>query len=157
MSEGKALQVASPKELYNRPVSVEVADFIGQMNFVDATVVDVGDGRALLDTAGLGRIRAPVSGDFVSSGARVVVAIRPEMLSLSIEHRPEGANAVQGIVEAAAYLGDRSHYHINVDGADKPLAVATQEAETSLAHSLDSGTTVWLTWSDEAVLVLPRP
>ena len=33
MARGQALQIASPKELYNRPVSIEVADFIGQMNF----------------------------------------------------------------------------------------------------------------------------
>ncbi len=46
MSQGKVLQVASPKELYNRPVSVEVADFIGQMNFIDASVIDLKDGQA---------------------------------------------------------------------------------------------------------------
>ena len=35
MSAGKVLQIASPKSLYEKPVNVEVADFIGQMNFFD--------------------------------------------------------------------------------------------------------------------------
>ncbi len=157
MSEGKALQVASPKELYNCPVSVEVADFIGQMNFVDATVVGVEDGRVVLDAASLGRIQVPISGDFASKGTQVVVAIRPEMLSLSTERGPEGGNAMQGIVKTAAYLGDRSHFYVHVDGTEKPFAVAAQEAETSLTQSLDSGTVVWLTWPDKAPIVLPRP
>jgi spermidine/putrescine ABC transporter ATP-binding subunit len=157
MSEGKALQVASPKELYNRPVNVEVADFIGQMNFMDATVIDVKNGRAVLDTASLGRIQVPVSGDFASKGVQVVVAIRPEKLSLSRERGPEGGNAVQGIVKTTAYLGDRSHFYVHVDGTDKPFAVAAQEAQTSLTQSPDTGTAVWLTWPDEAPIVLPRP
>ena len=156
MSQGKVLQVASPKELYNRPVSVEVADFIGQMNFMDATVVDVKNGRAALDVASLGRIQVPVSGNFASKGASVVVAIRPEMLSLSRERRPEGGNAVQGIVKTAAYLGDRSHFYVTVDGSDKPFAVAAQEAEISPTQSLDSGTAVWVRWPDGALMVLPR-
>ena len=156
MSEGKALQVASPKELYNRPVSVEVADFIGQMNFVDASVVEVDNGRAVLDTASLGRIQTPISGDFVSKGAEVVVAIRPETLTLSKERGPEAGNAVQGIVKTAAYLGDRSHYYVSVNGAEKAFAVAEQEAETT-SQSLGPDSSVWLKWSDEALIVLPRP
>jgi spermidine/putrescine ABC transporter ATP-binding subunit len=157
MSEGKALQVATPKELYNRPVNVAVADFIGQMNFVDASVVGMEEGRVVLDTAGLGRVRASANGDFVTDGAEVVVAIRPEKLSISRGSAPEGGNAVQGIVKAAAYLGDRSNFHISVDGSDKPFAVATQDAETPLTQSLDSGTAVWLSWRDDALIVLPRP
>jgi spermidine/putrescine ABC transporter ATP-binding subunit len=156
MSEGRALQVASPKELYNRPASVEVADFIGQMNFTDATVMDVENGRAVLDTASLGRIQVPVSGDFACQGAEVVIAIRPEKLSLSKERGPDGKNAVQGIVKTAAYLGDRSHFHVTVDGTDTPFAVAAQETEASLTQSLDTGMAVWLTWPDEALIVLPR-
>ncbi len=156
MSAGKALQVASPKELYNRPVSVEVAEFIGQMNFMDASVVDVEDGRVVLDTASLGRIQATVGGDFASKGAKVVVAIRPEMLTLSKQRDPNGGNAAQGILKTTAYLGDRSHFYVSVDGADKPFAVAAHEAETSLTQSLATDTAVWLKWPDEALIVLPR-
>ena len=111
----------------------------------------------MLDAASLGRIQAPVSGDFVSKGAKVVVAIRPEMLSLSKERGPEEGHAVQGIVKTAAYLGDRSHFYVSVDGTDKPFAVAAQEAETALTQSLRPDTAVWLKWSDEALIVLPRP
>lgn len=157
MSEGRVLQVASPKELYSRPVSVEVADFIGQMNFVNASVVAVEDGRVVLDTASLGRVQVPVSGKFASRDTEVVVAIRPEMLSLSAEPRPEGEKAIQGVVKAAAYLGDRSHFYVSVAGSEKPLAVAAQATEAPLSHSLDAGTPVWVSWPDDALIVLPRP
>ncbi len=156
MSAGKALQIGAPKALYNRPVSVEVADFIGQMNFLDARVTDVADGRTALDTAGLGKVRAPASAGFVHEGAKVVVAIRPEKLTISEERPANGRSAVQGVMQAVAYLGDRSHYYVSVEGSDKPLAVAAQEVDASLGQSLERDAAVWLSWADDALILLPR-
>jgi len=156
MSEGKALQIGAPKALYNNPVSVEVADFIGQMNFLDARVTDVADGQAVLDAAGLGKVRAPANAGFVQKGATVVVAVRPEKLTISGQQPANGRSAVQGAMQAVAYLGDRSHYYVSVEGRDKPLAVAAQEVDASRSHSLDREAVVWLSWADDALIVLPR-
>ena len=156
MSEGKALQIGAPKALYNRPVSVEVADFIGQMNFVDARVIDVEDGQAALDTAGLGKVKAPAGTGFVHKGATVVVAVRPEKLTISEEQPANGRSAVQGVMQAVAYLGDRSHYYVSVEGGEKPLAVAAQEAGASLGQPLERDAAVWLSWADDALILLPR-
>ncbi len=153
MSQGKLLQIASPEEIYQRPVSVEVADFIGQMNFIDASVTDVKDGEAVLDTA-LGQIKAPASAAFIQKGANIVVAIRPEKLTLSKERRTNGQNAVQGVIKSAAYLGDRRHFYVSVQGCDKPLAVAAQEVQTSAGQSLNRDSAVWLSWADDAVILL---
>jgi spermidine/putrescine ABC transporter ATP-binding subunit len=156
MARGKALQVASPKELYNRPVSVEVADFIGQMNFVEAQVIDVRNGEAVLDTGGLGKITAPANSDFVHKDAAIIVAIRPEKLLLSAERWPESQAAVQGTLKTSAYLGDRNHFYVSVDGCEKPLAVAATEAEVSGEQPLDHESTVWLSWADNALILLPH-
>ena len=156
MSHGKALQIGAPKALYNRPVSVEVADFIGQMNFLDARVTDVADGQAVLDTAGLGKVRAPASAGFVRQGATVVVAIRPERLSISEARPANGRSAVQGVMKTVAYLGNRSHYYVSVEGAGKPLAVATQEVDAELGRHLERDAAVWLSWADDALILLPR-
>ena len=156
MARGKALQVASPKDLYNHPVSVEVADFIGQMNFVEATVTDVRNGEAVLDAAGLGNITARSSADFVQKGANIIVAIRPEKLLLSVEQNSDGRGAVQGTMKASAYLGDRSHFYVSVDGCEKPFAVAASEVGTNGGQSLDQQDAVWLSWADEALVLLPR-
>ncbi len=153
MSQGKLLQIASPEEIYQRPVSVEVADFIGQMNFIDASVTDVKDGEAVLETA-LGQIKAPASAAFIQKGANIVVAIRPEKLTLSKDRRTDGQNAVQGVIKSAAYLGDRRHFYVSVQGCDKPLAVAAQEVQTSAGQSLNRDSAVWLSWADDAVILL---
>jgi spermidine/putrescine ABC transporter ATP-binding subunit len=160
MSEGKALQIGAPKELYNRPASIEVADFIGQMNFLDTQVIDVEGGQAVLDTAGLGKVNASTNtasnSGFAHKGATVVVAVRPEKLTITREQPANGRNAIQGVMQAVAYLGGRSHYYVSVEGHDKPLAVAAQEVDTSLSHYLERDAAVWLSWADEALILLPR-
>jgi len=154
MAGGKVLQIAAPKEVYNNPVSVEVAEFIGQMNFINASVTELVGGQAVLDTAGFGRIKAPASATFVQKGANLVVAIRPEKLILSKDRIAEGGNSVEGVLKAAAYLGDRSHFYVAVEGLDKPVAVAAQEVQTAAGHSLDRGSVVWLSWADDSVILL---
>lgn len=154
MSQGKVLQMASPEEIYQRPVSVEVANFIGQMNFIDASVIDLKNGEAVLDAAGLGQIRAAAGAAFIQKGANIVVAIRPEKLSLSKERRTDGQNAVQGVLKTAAYLGDRRHFYVSVQGCDKPLAVAAQEVQMSAGRSLEQNSAVWLSWADDSVVLL---
>jgi len=156
MSEGKALQIGAPKQLYNRPVSIEVADFIGQMNFLDAQVTDVADGQASLDAAALGRVTAATNIGFAERGAKVVVAVRPEKLAISREQPVNGRSAVQGVMKTVAYLGDRSHYHVSVKGSDKPLAVAAQEVDASLSEYLQLDADVWLSWADDALILLPQ-
>ena len=83
MSRGEVLQNESPKELYSKPVSVEVADFIGKMNFLNARVDKIDGDRISLNAQGLGSIQAVAKGDFIEQGKDVVVAIRPEKLVLS--------------------------------------------------------------------------
>jgi spermidine/putrescine transport system ATP-binding protein/putrescine transport system ATP-binding protein len=59
-------------------------------------------------------------------------------------------------MQAVAYLGDRSHYYVSVEGSDKPLAVAAQETSASLGGHLERDAAVWLSWADDALIVLPR-
>ena len=155
MARGQTLQIASPKGLYNRPVSVEVAVFIGQMNFVEAEVADVHNGEAVLDTAGLGRITVPANPELTHKGATIVVAIRPERLILSAQRNSNGLSTVQATLKTSAYLGDRSHFYVSVEGREKPLAVAAHEVETDDGQSLERESTVWLSWPEEALLLLP--
>ncbi|MDH3474605.1 MAG: TOBE domain-containing protein [Rhodospirillales bacterium] len=124
------------------------------MNFLNASVTDLAEGQAVLDTAGLGRITAPASAAFIQKGANIVVAIRPEKLSLSKDRPANGRSAVEGVIKTAAYLGDRSHFYVSVAGCDKPVAVAAQEVQVSVGQSLDQDSPVWLSWDDDAVVLL---
>ncbi len=155
MARGQVLQIASPKELYNRPVSIEVADFIGQMNFIDAAVRGIENGHAVIEAAGLGQIKVKAEGDFIREGAKVMAAIRPEKLLLSQEPPRDGQPWIEGKMHNAAYLGDRSHYYVRVEGRDAPIAVAAQEIDPSISQSLHRDAAVWLSWAEDALVLLP--
>ncbi len=156
MARGDVLQMAPPRQLYNRPVNVEVASFIGQMNFFDAQVVDVQGEKAVLNTRGLGQIKVPLNGDLLQKDNRLVVALRPEKLSLSLQREAQD-HVVRGELTTSAYLGDRSHFFVSLDGYDKPVEVAGQESGLSLDRALERGSEVWLSWVEESLVLLPAP
>ena len=114
-------------------------------------------GVTTVEAAGLGRILAPCERDFARTGANIKVAIRPEKLHLLGKAPADASHGVRGRVAAAAYLGDRSHFYVEIDGLDSPLAVAAQNVDESLAAHREAGSEVWLSWRDEAVVLLPIP
>ena len=65
-------------------------------------------------------------------------------------------NLLRGRLVARAYLGDRSHYYVAVDGLEKPLAVAAQNVTRSLDGGTDAGREVWIGWSKAAAMRLPH-
>jgi len=155
MARGEVLQMASPKQLYNYPINVEVADFIGQMNFFDAQVTDVQDDQALLDVEGLGQLKVSAQGELVQKGASLVVALRPEKLLLSEQGNAGDENTIRGELSTSAYLGSRSHYFVAVDGCEYPLEVAGHDSGFGTDVSLQRGSEVWLSWSRESLVLLP--
>ena len=156
MSQGKVLQIASPKEIYNRPNSVEVASFIGQMNFLDAVVMEQRENGLVLDTAGLGQVTVARAATSFEPGASAVVAIRPERLTVSSDKAATRGNSVEGTIRTTAYLGDRSHFYVSVEGCEKPFAVAAQDTGFADMDALGSDSKVWISWKDDALIVLAK-
>ena len=154
MARGEVLQVASPTGLYERPESRFVADFIGNMNFFEGRVQSSENGAATIDAGPLGKIEAATDGEATSAGADVLVAIRPEKLKLHFDAPGEGTNTVEGRMGPAAYLGDRSHFHVLLPGRDQPVAVAVQNMESSVEGFASPDQPVWLSFSRESVVLL---
>ena len=154
MSGGQVLQVDTPAGLYETPKTREVASFIGNMNFFKGTVRRNGSSTGAVDTEGLGNIPVPLENLTKPDGAPVQIALRPEKFLLT-EHKPDAAYAVQGTVANAAYLGERSHFYVNIEGKEDPVAVSAQNLDRMTgAGSAASGASMWLSWSPDAVVVL---
>ncbi len=156
MARGDVLQIAAPRQLYNDPVDVEVASFIGQMNFFDAEVIEVEGEKAVLDTQGLGQVKVSSQDELLCKDNRLVVALRPEKLSLSLQSTVQD-RVVRGKLATSAYLGDRSHFFVSLDGYEKPVEVAGQESGLNSGQALERGSEVWLSWDEESLVLLPQP
>ncbi len=154
MSQGRVLQVDTPTGLYERPQSRQVASFIGTMNFFDARVCEVSGGTVTVEADGLGRIDAgDQDGRLFSVGERVQAAIRPEKLEISPARPEADAGAVEGRLVNTAYLGERSHFFVALDGREQPVSVSAQNREHAALPSPDKAK-VWLSWSQASVVLL---
>ena len=122
MSAGKILQVGSPRDIYDRPAERFVADFIGESNFLPATIVSTAGNLATVRLASGAEIPASLPEGFAPKGG-VSIVIRPEHAQLS---RPEGA-PLAGTVENVVYLGTDTHFHLRLDSGE-PFIVRRQNA-----------------------------
>ena len=150
MDEGRLIQVATPDRIYESPVNVYVADFIGDVNIIEgrATRESGGEGEDSyrIDWAeGAAPLQA-VSSTRLDNGQACYLAIRPEKVTISAE-RPEGAvNAVQGKVLDIAYLGNISTYHVELPSG---TVIKAQTANTRRIsrRSFTWDDPVWLSWT----------
>ncbi len=153
MSGGRYLQIDTPNRLYESPQNREVADFIGSMNFFDARVRETHDDKVTIDAGPLGILTASAGSLTFSTGQNSLVAIRPEKIRIS-SAKPENGNTVQGIIDDTAYLGDRSHFYVRINGVENPVAVSAQNVDQSRLSSEGQQGEIWLNWSDEAIVLL---
>ena len=155
MAQGDVLEISTPGELYEAPRSRFVADFIGTMNFFDCTLNEFGNGMASAESAELGRVRAACETPPAAVGDGFVLGIRPEKFQLAFDDGGAAENAVKGRMGPSAYLGDRSHFYVYLEGRDEPVSVALPNLAKSLERIGGAGQEVWLKWPDDAAVLLP--
>ena len=153
MENGRVLQIADPKTLYEAPASRAVADFIGTMNFFEGRVTAVTGETATVEALALNRLDVTLRpGAGFRAGARVLVAIRPEKFTLSREPR---TGSVSARLIMATYLGDRSQFQIRIDGQADPVIVSAQNTGASDVRRFEAGEIVHLSWSADGPILLP--
>jgi putrescine transport system ATP-binding protein len=149
MDRGRLVQVAPPAEIYERPRSRWVADFVGDINLFQGRLAD---DRLSVEGTAAGNLRA-ASKPEADPGAVVWLAVRPEKVRITREAPvPEGVNCTSATVVDIGYLGGVSTYKLrirdgslvraavaNVGGAERPIGFDEQ---------------VWLSFSPEAATVL---
>ena len=149
MDHGRLVQVAPPAEIYERPNSRWVADFIGEVTMIEGRL---GQSGGVLDS-GLGQLRIAADSS-ARPGDTVWLALRPEKLRLSAARPTVGnLNAVAGTVFEIGYRGDMSIYKVRL--ADRLLmkvSLANTSARGQGSFGVDD--LVWLSWPPEAGVVL---
>jgi putative spermidine/putrescine transport system ATP-binding protein len=144
-NRGSIEQIGTAAELYERPATRFVAEFIGEMNFLPANIVDHTEGETCLDVAGAS-MTAARRHNFVA-GDRVVAAVRPERLTLS-----DSGPGLSGHVVDAIFLGNATRYIVRLqDGTD--CSVLQAVGAVAEAGSLEPGQNVTLAWDKRHVML----
>ena len=118
LSAGKVVQTGSPAQVYDRPGNRFVADFLGETNFIDATVAGFEDDTAELDSAA-GRLRSRAWPAGLKAGAAVVCSVRPEAIRILHDgdvHDRASLNCLSARRTDSVYLGDTAQHQFVAQG-----------------------------------------
>ena len=147
MAHGRVEQLGAPSEIYRRPATRFVADFIGEANLLPVQIVERGPSGAW---ARLGTLTLPVPAGAVPSGPATLV-VRPEAIEIRLAGLAASPDGVLiGQVRQTAYLGAAAEYTVDTDVG----AVAVTDAAMP-EGLLPAGSRVWLTLSPDRLAVLP--
>ena len=153
MDQGRIVQVGTPKEIYEFPISKFVAEFIGSVNLFE--------GRLIADEPDHVRIACPelerpvyvAHGISSAPQAKLWVAIRPEKIQLSLKRPAGDENWTRGIVKEIAYLGDLSVFLILLDSG-KTLRVTRPNMWRHDDENITWEQEVYLHWHDTSPVVV---
>jgi ABC-type Fe3+/spermidine/putrescine transport system ATPase subunit len=153
MRGGRVEQMGPPRELYERPASAFVRDFLGQTVALRGIVKEhVGERVVVaLDGALMGStLSALPSGDAaLTVGTAVQIAIRPEDIDVTLASEPATDNTLAGTIEALLFVGDRYEARIALGGDQRVLLLLSRSG------AWREGQRVRLAWPPDRVSVWP--
>ena len=150
LSQGRIEQIGTPADIYQRPVSRFVADFIGNSNLLEAQVV--GFARGIVDLATASGLHLHAVRNAVPECKNVTILIRPERIRI-VGAEASGNNRFRASITDTTYLGEDAQYRIVVEGS-QPLLLIRKSGDEELLSAGTSMLHVGIEPSD--IIVLER-
>ena len=152
MNDGVVEHLGSPRDVYERPATPFVADFVGVLNAAELAVSSIDGDRAVLTINDRDRVVVPATGNDLATGSLALVAVRPERIAITRgAAEPDGGSRLSGTVAQVVYLGTLTQFHVDTS-AGKTFVV--HQLSTEGSEAIDAQDEVTLTWpvEDSAVL-----
>jgi ABC-type Fe3+/spermidine/putrescine transport system ATPase subunit len=150
MEGGELVQLGTPREVYERPRSRFVGEFIGQSNFLEGRVVRGDTLGAEIETESGMALRVPTSPD-APIGSRGVLQIRAERVNVhQRKPPPSDAPTFSGTVERVVYVGNTIQYFIELESHDLVMAICPTTKDLPLGRQ----ESVWVSFDPEDVIWL---
>jgi len=153
MQQGKIEQIGTPSEIYERPQSAFVADFIGDTNLFNGKVIATDGVDIQVMTANKIKIivQKPESSPIFRSQDPVVVSVRPEKIKLTFEPPCLQGNSFEGYLKNVMYLGTHVHCVVELKSGDRMTVVQPN----SFASLPNPNFPVYVYWNSSDCLALP--
>ncbi|MEO6319973.1 MAG: polyamine ABC transporter ATP-binding protein [Polaromonas sp.] len=153
MSQGRVLQVGTPKEIYEHPNGRFVADFIGNVNLFEGKLTLAEADRCEVTTEhGVVCVGHGISG---AAGMQVAVAVRPEKIHIAKERPPVARNLFAGKVREIAYFGSYSTFIVEMPGG-RSVKITTTNVLREGSSDITWEDPVFFWWDASAPVVLTQ-
>jgi spermidine/putrescine transport system ATP-binding protein len=149
MRAGRIVQIGTPQELYDRPASRYVADFVGTSNFFDGTVTGL-DGNTATLKLDCSETQTGRAGADIATGQAVSASLRPERVRLN-----RGGNGLPVTVQNRIFLGEHTEYLVRHERLGNIKILSPRQSETGEAP-FAKGDAASVGWEPDSVLVLHR-
>jgi putative spermidine/putrescine transport system ATP-binding protein len=151
MNRGRPEQIGRPDEIYERPATRFVADFIGLSNFFRVEIMGEESGLLVLRGPGEVLLKAPRV-EWAKPGLEVELAVRPEKISFF----PTGAddNKLPGVITGLVYFGDRTRITADLADGTSPFVMIQNIDVLRGKNILEMGRAVELTWPISSGILL---
>ncbi|MDA0790507.1 MAG: ABC transporter ATP-binding protein [Proteobacteria bacterium] len=150
MFNGSIAQLDSPEGMYRRPVSRQVASFIGMMNFLRADIASIDPSGATVNIEALGSALLP--GVSVGKPGSATIGIRPEMLTMLYGDHATAERVFRGKIVDTEYYGDLTLYQVRID--DTATVVTVSMRNTAGRPILQAGDRTRIGWGAESLVLL---
>jgi putrescine transport system ATP-binding protein len=152
MEAGRIVQTGTPKDIYEYPNCKYVAEFIGNINVFQGTMIDDEPDHVRIASPEMEGTIYVNHGVSAASDAVVWAAVRPEKIQLSVEPPQQQDNVTRGVVKEIAYMGDMSIYLVQLS-TGKMMRV-TQPNAYRHADDITWDQQVYLHWHASSPVVL---
>ena len=153
---GKIDQVGAPEEIYERPKSVFVANFVGTTNLIQGFLVQREDQWYLdVDKMICVSVKLPEDGKDMSDGDDICIGIRPEKIDISKKILAGFDNCLTGVVHSIIYQGRFTQYNVKLQNGFI-LQVFEQNEHHFKGDEIDYDDHVYIYWQKENALLLRK-
>ncbi len=150
MNKGKIIQLGTPEEIYNKPVNLFVASFVGVTYFIEGRLTEILDpsiGKVLISTEDGLEILAYADLERVKKDQKVTLVVRPEYVHVASESNVE--NVFLAKVDRATYTGDGIDYEVKI--GKWPIRL-----KTSTTYKFEPGSEIKVHLDPMKIIVLPE-
>ena len=151
MNEGRIEQVGSPADLYDRPNTKFVADFLGDTNFIAGKLIDVANEQGTIRTEDGWSFSGMLSDPSLKPGNPVVAGVRPEKIHVA-DAGETPTNTCTATIAEVVYSGDVTRYEVRAPG-DVTLTVSAPNRANIARYQ--EGQSIPLAWDRSETRIFP--
>ena len=152
MEQGQFVQIGSPNLIYENPSSKFVADFLGNINLLEAIVTEQNDKEIIVDCAALGG-ELKFDQTEQANASEMTVALRPEKVMIE-KNMPtnDDQSHIKGIVEDFGYFGNLSIYRVKTESGH--VIQVSKQNRDRVEQSIKWEDEVYLSWDNDSLMLL---
>ena len=152
MEQGQFVQIGSPNLIYENPRSKFVADFLGNINLLEAIITEQNDKEIIVDCAALGG-ELKFDQTEQANASEMTVALRPEKVMIE-KNMPtnDDQSHIKGIVEDFGYFGNLSIYRVKTESGH--VIQVSKQNRDRVEQSIKWEDEVYLSWDNDSLMLL---